>query len=526
MKDFLAKTHYVIPLALALAALAGGALYFFNVRKSAVEFIPVARMSLSEEVSGSGAVQPTETVDLAFERSGKVSSVNAAVGQAVEKGQVLVTLDGSDLLAEKAQAEAAVAAAAANLAQKKTGARPEEIAIDQAAIDSAAAALSQAEANAVETAENSYSASDSAIHGTVDQFFSNPRSITPQLLFSTSNPQNELDVEAGRVLIEQMFSKWEASNAALQTGSDLSAALEGSGDDLSAVATFLDKVLLALETAASSNLPASSITLYQSEVAQARASVQSAASSVIAAEAALKTAAGGLAEAKGKLALDKAPGTADEIAAAASAVEQADANVQNLQALLAKTVMRAPFSGTVTRADAKVGEIAVPGAPLVSLISNERFEVELYVPEVDVGRLAIGDSADVTLDAYGGARHFSAAVVAIDPAETMRNGVPAYKTTLQFSQDDPLIKSGMTANVRITTGSASNVLAVPAQAIITRGDKKFVLVEEASTTRAALREVTLGVRGSNGFVEVTEGLSEGERIVGFDSGGASPITTP
>ena len=207
-------------------------------------------------------------------------------------------------------------------------------------------------------------------------------------------------------------------------------------------------------------------------------------------------------------------GTADDIAAQEALVEAAQANVKNLQAQISQTFIRAPFIGVVTQVDAKVGQIAPINTALVSIISKDKFQVELYVPEIDVAKVAIGNAAQITLDAYGSTVIFNAALIAIDPAETILNGASSYKVTLQFSDIDSRLKPGMTVNATVIADKRTAVLAVPQQAIITRGDQKFVL-KAAANGESVLTPVITGIKSTDGLIEITQGLEEGDRIIGF-----------
>jgi len=148
--------------------------------------------------------------------------------------------------------------------------------------------------------------------------------------------------------------------------------------------------------------------------------------------------------------------------------------------------------------------------------------VQVYVSETDVAKLTVGDSANITLDAYGSRDIFPATVTAIDPAETVINGVNSYKVTLHFTQTDPRIISGMTANVNISAGSATDVLAVPSSAIITQGYKTYLLVQNANGTFTQ-REVHTGITGENAssttdtgtYTEIQSGLSATDTVASF-----------
>jgi multidrug resistance efflux pump len=89
----------------------------------------------------------------------------------------------------------------------------------------------------------------------------------------------------------------------------------------------------------------------------------------------------------------------------------------------AKTRLISPIDGVVSKQDGKVGMIISPNLPVLSVISEGGFQLETLVSETDIAKLAVGNKADVTLDAYGSNAIFPATVVKLDPAATTENGV-------------------------------------------------------------------------------------------------------
>lgn len=132
-------------------------------------------------------------------------------------------------------------------------------------------------------------------------------------------------------------------------------------------------------------------------------------------------------------------------------VEQAQASVASAEAELAKSIVKSPINGVITNIDAKVGEIVPANKNIISVISYGDYEVEAFVPEADISKVKIGNSAKTTLDAYGDSIYFDTKVIKIDPAATVIDGVPTYKVTFRFISMDQRIKSGMTANLNILT---------------------------------------------------------------------------
>ena len=192
-------------------------------------------------------------------------------------------------------------------------------------------------------------------------------------------------------------------------------------------------------------------------------------------------------------------------------VKREENNLQDAKNNLADYYIRAPFDGVVTRIDAKVGEIASPNVPLIAMMSADTFQIESYVPEVNIAQIKFGDKASITLDAYGEEVLFYAKVISIDPAETIRDGVSTYKIKLQFDAKDDRIKSGMTASVTIITFSKPNVVVIPGGVIFDREGKKFVQVKVGEEVLE--KEVVLGITSTLGQVEVVSGLSDGDEVV-------------
>jgi RND family efflux transporter MFP subunit len=173
----------------------------------------------------------------------------------------------------------------------------------------------------------------------------------------------------------------------------------------------------------------------------------------------------------------------------------------------------APIDGIVTRADGHLGEFISPGTISFAVISDSSFKVEIFVPEVDIAKISVGNTASIVLDAYGEEAVFPAHVIAVDPAETVVEGVPTYKVTLQFDEKDSRVRSGMTANIEIQTNFKEGVVTIPYRAITQRKGESFVKVVDPDTKEYREVNVVTGLKGSDGMVEIRSGLIEGQTVV-------------
>jgi HlyD family secretion protein len=460
-------------------------------------YTPVTSGSITQEVDVSATVKAAHSTDLSFQTSGRVAAINVAVGDHVNAYQTLVALDGSSQAAATALAKANLEAQQARLDALTSGTRPEQLAIDQTAVAQAKNALT----SALQTA---YSTAHTAVFGSADQVFSNattPIATLTVLPPSATNPIVGM-ADSERVALNATFSAWQTALASPTADTEMLATL--SENNLASVETFLNNVLTALSDGQElGSVGTSAFVTYQTSISGAQAGVSGALTALIAADSAYKAANGGLT-------LAQAGATANDIAAQKAAVDAAQASLQAAEAAASQAVIVAPVAGTITAQNADLGETVVPGVPLVSIIADGKYQADAQVSEADIAKVKANDIVQVTFAAYPGAT-FDATVTTVDPAASMDNGVASYGVTVTFVNDDDRLKPGLSANLHIITATTDNALLVPASAIITNGDQKFVYVKRAKG--AVQVPVTTGIESANGMVQVTSGLSVGDNVL-------------
>ena len=207
--------------------------------------------------------------------------------------------------------------------------------------------------------------------------------------------------------------------------------------------------------------------------------------------------------------------TPENIAAQESRVAQARIAVQAAEIQMSKRTLRAPFGGVVSDISISRGEIVTPSVPIVTLLSDDAYEIVVAIPESDIANVSVGDRASVSFDAYD-REQFGAEVTFINPSATVVDNVPTIETTLKFDAQDERIRSGLSADVEILTLLLDDVFALPSRAIVERSQTEaFVRVIEGGQVREV--PVELGVRGDGGLVEIISGLSEGDEVITFAS---------
>jgi HlyD family secretion protein len=150
------------------------------------------------------------------------------------------------------------------------------------------------------------------------------------------------------------------------------------------------------------------------------------------------------------------------------------------------------------------------GDKIVSVISQDNLEIEANVSEVNIGKLIVGNKVQMTFDAFGD-KQYTGTVTYIDPGETIVDNVVNYKTKVKIDGDVTGIKSGLTANLKIETAKKDDVLKLPRYTIVEKNGKSYVdkVVSKDKTEQV---EVTLGLGGNDGSVEIVSGLNEGDSV--------------
>lgn len=471
MIKFIKKPIVFIPLILIIA---GAAYYFYASRGNApvYETVIAKKGSVMEEVSVTGRVKPSEEVALSFERGGKVLGIYVDVGDKVYAGGILIRLDSTEIQTQLDQAEA-------------------NLKVQEVKVDNAKADLEEAKKNVIDKIQDAYTKSDDAVRTKVDQFIDNPKSNDPQLKFSTPNTILEAELKSDRKMMEQVLTEWKTDMDRLLASSYEPSSVTFAKGNLEKVKSFLEKAATVLNNILQ---PTATVNTWKTDVSTARTNINTAITNLSAAKEKLTTA-------QSDLSLQEAQ------------VASNTAAIANYQAQLNKTALYSPINGVITKQEAKVGEIATSNTPIVSIISESKFEVEANIPEADIAKVKVGNPADITLDAYGDEVVFEAKVASIDPAETVVEGVTTYKVTIQFVKDDERIKSGMTANIDIKGVSQENVIVIPQQAVFTRNGDKLVRVLTNGTANEV--KVKTGIKGYDGNVAITEGLNEGDQVILF-----------
>ncbi|MDO8901109.1 MAG: efflux RND transporter periplasmic adaptor subunit [Phenylobacterium sp.] len=208
---------------------------------------------------------------------------------------------------------------------------------------------------------------------------------------------------------------------------------------------------------------------------------------------------------------------ADQGFASKAAVDQheaayltARADLSAAEARRGDRLIRAPFAGVVGLTDIAPGALVNPGAAIVTLDDLSAVRVDFQVPERYLSGLAAGQTIQARTDAYPDMMITGR----IDTLDTrVDEATRAITARAIFPNPDRLLKPGMMIRVSLARGQRQG-LAVPEAAVSVQGASSFVFVisETDGKTQAEQRPVVAGAR-QDGFVEIRDGLANGDRIV-------------
>ncbi len=322
---------------------------------------------------------------VAAEVGGRAVAVEAAEGDSVELGQLLVTIEGEELAAQAAEAETAVAAAKADLARVAARPQAERVAQAEAAVTQAEAVVGAAKAR-LEAAQAQRE---------------RPQDLDSQI----NNARQQIAAATAAV---------DAAKAQLKSAQVLQESLPNPGSDEDKTRRAIYDAQVAAATA---DVRAAEAQQIGAQKVLARLSAIRA--NPVALDAVVHRAEGDVATAQAAVAVAQAvavqatAGPPEEAMLTGRArVAQAEAGRRAVMVALEKLKVTSPIAGQVTAQGIHAGEVISPGAPLFTVANLGRLRLLVYVPVTEIGTVRVGQPATVAVDAYPG-RAFPATVTRI-----------------------------------------------------------------------------------------------------------------
>jgi multidrug efflux pump subunit AcrA (membrane-fusion protein) len=492
--SFIASTTIIVLIILAIIVgrnSGKGAVVATNSSVKKVTLVDVSTFRLGNDiVSANGIVESRGQADLKSQASAPVAVIHGSIGDTVYAGQVIIELQNNDVQAQLEQARASLAMAEG---QYLTG----------------GVSLDSARSGAVDKVRDAYLKGYEAVSTQIDPLLNNNDGAGGHLSSLITDTKLNNDIASTRTDLATILHDWKVTADALSASSDaatLTAAIKLSEKNLVIIDGLLSNVSQVLNNASRGATPTFSVFLntWKVVVSGARASVSGANQALTGAEATLSGASssyGSTAEAQ---------------------VAIAKAGVNNLEAQLAKTIIKSPISGKIAALPLEVGELATPGQLLATVIGDSGLDIKAYASGEDLNRIKVG--APVTIE-----NNVKGTVESVAPSVSNTNRKVEVVISVTDQANSKLVigenvqvtikvaKDSGTQSSSIVTGSVSAaansnaVYILPIQDVKIVPGEAFVFTVDGDS-KVKKNSVTLGeVKGD--FIEVKGGITSDMKIV-------------
>lgn len=497
---WLRKKRFYIPLILILVLI----IWFGIIRggeKEGFETKIAEAQTVTHVVSETGSVKPGQDISLSFARSGRVAKVLVEKGTTIYRGQVLAYLETGSLSADLRQAEAALE-------------------LERASIEKTGVALKNAESSLINAITNAYITADDVVQAKADQLFINPESSTPDFgisitkgstIFYINASSDKSDViDSLRSDVEIELNNLESTVFANKI-EDIEEASRQAEETLGNVQKLLSLIASTLNEYVANDTNVQTVYEgYKTDISSARTTINTSLTSLRTTLESYYTALVSV-----ETQTDGYPNNNQNstIKLKDALIEDAQARVDGIKSQISDAYIISPINGLVTNLEIDEGEVTNTTAPAITVISNGNLEISVNIPEDNIAFVDVGDPALVTLDAYDDLV-FEAEVIFISPRAELTDGVPVFEVILEFKTQDPKIKAGLSVDVDIVAEKKEGVISVPSRAVVEKNDERFVRIMVSSDTFRR-QPVTLGLKGDDGTIEITKGVSTGDEVIVF-----------
>ncbi|OGO10073.1 MAG: hypothetical protein A2Y93_02735 [Chloroflexi bacterium RBG_13_68_17] len=463
------RKRRLIILGVALAVVAGATFGYLRWAASAqsdteeVQTATVVLGTVAASIDAGGTLAAPQVETLTWGASGIVAPVSVAVGDTVPAGNLLMTLDPESLDASSVEAQATLLTAEADLADLLDGPSATALAAAELRLANARQALDEA-----------------------------------QRTWSVQQEGNR----AGADTVAAAQARLVLAEAEIDRVEDVYNQVSSLPENSPARAAALIQVVSARQARDSAARSLSWYTGHPTEIQQALLDAEVASAEAEVAEA--------------QQALTELRDGPDESESAA-----ARARVASAQEAVDQTRVVAPFDGTVVSISSAEGDVVKANTTALTVADLSRLQVSLDVSELEIGQIAVGQEATITIDALPDLT-VAGRVSSVSIVGSVNQGVVTYPVTVSVEDPDPALQPGMTAAVSIIIDKRENVLVVPNRAVQVSGGQNTVVVLYQGQQIPVV--VTLGLEGES-YSEVLAGsLREGDEVVLNASSSASSTT--
>ena len=519
------KRNLRVLLAAVVVALAAGGYWFYQSRAATTtssasgqtytQIVQVTQGDLNSSLSVVGQLEAEQSSDLAFERmSGTTNLLTLAVqaGNVVTAGQTLATIDPAPYEQARDQAKSDLQAAEETLSDLQTPASALEIAQANVAVSKAQQAVAQAEANLADLKSPDLTNLRNAVQDAQDSVAILQLQAT--LADHDTLAKSERDLQYTVAWYQRRIAELQALS---NPNAEQTAEIAEDQVTLAAAQADLARVQVQRELARQSRaaeLAKANVVLAEAQEALSEAQAGGDKLALAQAQLAVHQAEVALQAAQEARADLDSGADATKIATAQAAVDKKRLALNDAEAALAGAQLIAPFDGTILQTNVNVGDQLTANTTVLTLANLKSLQVVASVDETTIRQISAGQDAAITFDAFPG-QSFQGKVLSVPLQGSLQGGVMVYAVPVSLTGAEQLaLLVGMTANVEIQVGQASDALLVPTLALSKANGLYQVLVPNTTDPNGDPTAVPVEIGLSNGtYTQITKGLNPGDQVV-------------
>jgi RND family efflux transporter MFP subunit len=473
-----------------------------------------------------GQVSANSQATLHAEKGGQVIALYKHIGDNVGAGEVIAELEHASEAAAVQQAQGAVAAARANLSKTTGGARTEQKTILESSVSSATDSLANTKISTVNTIISSYQTIENAVTTVADSMITNPNTVSPQFVVTTSNSQTPIAIQSQRTVMNALLSREHSKTSTLSPSDDLLGEIAATESDARAALTLMNSIVSGLNNAIpTSQVSASTIAGYLASASASRTQLNATLAGLSAARETYNGKVTALTVAQQNLAQGVTGGQAEDVSAGQASLQSAEGGLAAAQASYEHSIIRAPISGSITMLSLKNGDFATAFAPVATIANNAGLEVVAYVNAADLRQLSVGTKTTLDNGATGVVTRLATAVDPTSKKAEVHIGVTSQgsltngqSTTVSFARAD------VSPDSQTASATSSGDIIIPLSAVKVGSDNMSIFTLSASSTLMShvvtigtllgdRVQILTGITPDMTIVIDARGLREGQKVI-------------
>lgn len=480
--------HKIISIIVIVVLMIGSYFLFFRNNKTEAEYITskVSKGDIVVEVSGTGQIEASNTIDIKPKASGEITYVGVKVGDSVKKGTLIANIDSRD---------AKISLENAKISLAKLTKKPDTLTLLQKENS-----LSESYDNGWNTVSSYITDMNDIISGLEDIYGSSGYLGYKNISGLSSAGKLKVGLaedgyyDASKSLGE--INKLYKTLSRSSSRSDIDSLMNKSYESSKIIANAIKDTETAFNYVVTdlgyeNNSDTSST---REEISSWMTSLNNYVNNLLSSLNSIK---------ENNQSLSDIISGSDELD-----IRSAQLSLESKQNAYNDYFVRAPFDGIIASLTAKVGESS--SSSIGTLITKDKIAT-IPLNEVDIAKIKLNQKASLSFDAISDLI-VEGEVVEVDSVGTVSSGVVTYNIKVSLKTEDDRIKPGMSVSATIKTNEKNDVIVIPSSAIKTKNGKSYVSILEDGNTSPSSIEISVGISNDT-LTEVLSGLQEGESMI-------------